>query len=327
MVTDQLRALVRRYPVVRFATRQIRVRLPRRLGGLDPARVPPWNRDLTVVLPRLDPDPSPAGPDSITLRLPGDLTVPRRLAASGLSRHEPDSLACFLAMLDHTPPGAVLDVGSGVGVYAILAAARTDRPVFAFEPTPEIASAARAVAQTGGLGFVVVELALSNHNGTARLRRARHNDMCNTVVHATRADLAHVPVAVTTLAHWSEEASVLPSVVKVDTVGTEPDVVAGGLEVLRRHRPWMLVKVRPDRGLEERLMALLDPLGYTWYPVGGPPPYEAREEIAGRASPAWERMWMFTPVPAPEEFWRSVGAWRRALDVCVPGARRGARGA
>ncbi|MEU1898854.1 FkbM family methyltransferase [Nocardiopsis dassonvillei] len=321
MVTDQLRALVRRYPLVRFATRKLRVRLPRRLGGLDPDRVPPWTREVAFSLPRLDSDTRRIGPDGLTLRLPGDLTVPRRLAAFGLARHEPDSLACFMAMLDHTRPGAVFDVGSGVGVYSLLAAARTRRPVFAFEPTPEVAAAARVVSSSADLGFTVVELALSNHTGTAHLRRARHNDMCNTLVHSARTDLSHIAVEVTTLARWNEDASAFPTVLKIDTVGTEPDVVAGGLEVLRRYRPWMLVKVRPDRGVEERLMALLDPLEYTWYPVSGPPPYEPRPEISGRASPAWERMWLFTPEPVPEEFWPSVRGWRRALESCRPGSR------
>jgi FkbM family methyltransferase len=321
VVTEQLRALVRRYPLVRFATRQIRVRLPRRLGGLDPAHVPPWSRSFTFALPRLASDTRGTGPDSLTLRLPGDLTVPRRLAAFGLARHEPDSLACFLAMLGHTRPGAVLDVGSGVGVYSVLAAARSSRPVFAFEPTPEIASAARAVSSSADLGFSVVELALSNHNGTAHLRRARNNDMCNTLVHAARGDLSHITVEVSTLARWSETASAAPAVVKIDTVGTEPDVVAGGLEVLRRYRPWMLVKVRPDRGVEERLMALLDPLEYTWYPVSGRPPYRPRPEIAGRASPASERMWLFTPAPVPTGFWTSVAGWREALGACSPDSR------
>ncbi|MFE3460474.1 FkbM family methyltransferase [Nocardiopsis aegyptia] len=318
MVTDQLRALVRRYPLVRFATRRIRVHLPRRLGGLDPARVPPWSRRFTVALPRLDTDTRRCGPDSLTLELSGDLTVPRRLAEFGLARHEPDSLACFLAMLDHTRPGAVLDIGSGIGVYAALAAARSRRPVFAFEPTPEIASAARVVSATAELGFTVVELALSNHNGTAHLRRAAHNDMCNRLVHSSRTDLTHVAVDVATLSRWHESASTLPTVLTVDTAGTEPDVVAGGLEVLRRYRPWMLVKVRPDRGVEERLMALLEPLEYTWYPVSGPRPYVPVSEISGRASPAWERMWMFAPEPATERFWCSVDAWRAALDRCSP---------
>ena len=316
MVQDQLRALVHRYPIVRFATRQIRVHLPRRLGGLDPARVPPWNRRFTLALPRPADDRRRVGPDSLTLQLPGDLTVPRRLAASGLARHEPDSLAGFMAILDHTRPGAVLDIGAGIGVYSMLAAARTRRPVFAFEPTPEIASAARAVSTSADLGFTVVDLALSNHNGTGHLRRALHNDMCNRLVHTTRTGLAHITVPAATLSRWNETAATYPTVVKIDTAGTEPDVVAGGLEVLRRYRPWVLTKVRPDRGVEERLMALIDPLEYLWFPISGDPPYEPRTEISGRASPAWERMWMLAPEEPSSEFWESVTLWRKALETC-----------
>lgn len=316
MVQDQLRALVHRYPIVRFATRQLRVHLPKRLGGLDPARVPPRNRRFQLTLPRPADDRRRVGPDTLTLQLPGDLTVPRRLAASGLARYEPDSLASFMAILDHTRPGAVLDIGAGVGVYSMLAAARTRRPVFSFEPTPEIASAARAVSASADLGFSVVDLALSNHNGTGHLRRALHNDMCNRLVHTTRFGLAHVTVRTATLSRWNETAAAYPTVVKIDTAGTEPDVVAGGLEVLRRFRPWVLAKVRPDRGVEERLMALIDPLEYLWFPISGDPPYEARTEISGRASPAWERMWMLAPEEPPSEFWESVTVWRKALEAC-----------
>lgn len=316
MVQDQLRALVHRYPIVRFATRQLRVHLPKRLGGLDPARVPPRNRRFQLTLPRPADDRRRVGPDTLTLQLPGDLTVPRRLAASGLARYEPDSLASFMAILDHTRPGAVLDIGAGVGVYSMLAAARTRRPVFAFEPTPEIASAARAVSASADLGFSVVDLALSNHNGTGHLRRALHNDMCNRLVRTTRFGLAHITVRTATLSRWNETAATYPTVLKIDTAGTEPDVVAGGLEVLRRYRPWVLAKVRPDRGVEERLMALIDPLEYLWFPISGDPPYEARTEISGRASPAWERMWMLAPEEPPIEFWESVTVWRKALGAC-----------
>lgn len=316
MVQDQLRALVHRYPLVRFATRQLRVHLPRRFGGLDPARVPPRNRRFTLDLPRPEDDRRRVGADTITLQLSGDLTVPRRLAASGLSGHEPDSLASFMAILDHTRPGAVLDVGAGIGVYSMLAAARTPRPVFAFEPTPELAAAARAVSASGDLGFGVVDLALSNHNGSGHLRRALHNDMCNRLVNSTRMGLSHITVRTATLSRWNETAATFPTVVKIDTSGTEPDVIAGGLEVLRRFRPWVMTKVRPDRGVEERLMALMDPLEYLWFPISGDPPYEARSEISGRASPAWERMWMFAPEEPSSEFWDAVTVWRTALGSC-----------
>ncbi|MGW5879225.1 FkbM family methyltransferase [Nocardiopsis terrae] len=319
MVQDQLRAFVHRYPIVRFATRQIRVHLPRRFGGLDPSRVPPWNRRFRLDLPRPADDRRRVGPDTLTLQLPGDLTVPRRLAASGLSRHEPGSLASFMAILDHTRPGAVLDIGAGVGVYSMLAAARSRCPVFAFEPTPELASAARSVSASADLGFSVVDLALSNHNGTGHLRRALHNDMCNRLVRTARLGFAHITVRTATLSRWNETAATYPTVVKIDTAGTEPDVVAGGLEVLRRYRPWVMTKVRPDRGVEERLMALLDPLEYRWFPISGAPPYEARTEISGRASPAWERMWMLAPEEPSSGFWDSVTVWREALERCRSG--------
>lgn len=321
MVHDQLRALVRRYPIVRFAARQIRTRLPKRFGGLDPARVPPRHRHLGLTLPRLADDRRGAGPDRIELRVSGDLTVPRRLADFGLAHHEPDSLACFLAALDHTPPGAVLDVGSGIGVYAILAAARSPRPVFAFEPTPELASLARSVSSSADLGFTVVDLALSNHNGTARLQRAPHDDMCNRLVRGTRPGLHRMTVRTTTLARWNEAEGTFPTVLRIDTAGGEPDVVAGGLEVLRRYRPWTLIKVRPDQGVEERLMALMDPLEYLWFPVNGDPPYQARTQICGRRSPSGERTWLFTPEEPSKGYWRSLVAWREALALC-----RGERG-
>lgn len=312
MVTDQLREIVRRYPLVRLAARRLRVRLPRSMGGLDADRVPPWSRTFTLELP----EGGGRGPRRLELDLPGYLTVPRRLAAHGLAGHGPDALACFLAMLDLTRPGAVLDVGSGVGVYAMLAAVRSRRPVFAFEPTPEIALAARSAAEATGRGFTVVETALSNHNGSAYLRRARHNDMFNTIERPRRQDLSGTTVRAATLARWCESAGCSPAVVKIDTAGTEPDVVAGGLEVLRRFRPWLLVKVRPRRGLEERLMALLDPLEYTWYAVNGRPPYPPSGEITAFASPAWERMWLFAPEPAGEAFWAAARTWREALEAC-----------
>ncbi|MFY7068697.1 FkbM family methyltransferase [Nocardiopsis changdeensis] len=312
MVTDHLREIVRRYPLVRFAARRLRVRLPRSMGGLDPGRVPPWSRTFTLALP----EGGAGDPRELTLHLPGYLTVPRRLAAHGLAGHGPDALSCFLAMLDRTRPGAVLDVGSGVGVYAMLAATRSRRPVFAFEPTPEIALAARSAAEATGRGFTVVEAALSNHNGSAYLRRARHNDMCNTIGLPRRQDLSGTTVRAATLSRWCESEGCSPAVVKIDTAGTEPDVVAGGLGVLRRFRPWLLVRVRPGRGLEERLMALLDPLEYTWYPVNGRPPYQPSREIAARSSPAWERMWLLTPEPAGEGFWAAARAWREALAAC-----------
>jgi len=317
-----MRAFVRRYPAVRYATRQIRIRLPQRLGGLDPAHVPPRVRRFDVALPRRD-GWRGAGPSSLTVTAPGDYRVPRRLDQGGLAAYEPEALACFLAALEHARPGAVLDVGANIGLYAALAAARSRRRVHAFEPAPRIADTAQAIARDNGLGVEVVRLALSNHSGTAALRLSPVADTANSLTTGTGPQFSRVPVAVETLSHWRERAGSAPSIVKIDTGGTEPDVVAGALEVLRRFRPWVFCEVRPDHGAEERLMALLEPFGYCWYHLCGDPPYPLRAMIVGRGPDPVQRMWLFTPEPVPERVWRTARDWYQALDASARSAGPG----
>ncbi|MUL39776.1 FkbM family methyltransferase [Streptomonospora sp. PA3] len=307
-----MRAFVHRYPAVRYATRQIRIRLPQRLGGLDRAHVPPWVRRFDLALPRRA-GWGPAVPASLRVTAPGDYLVPLRLQHSGLAGYEPETLACFLAALEYARPGAVLDVGANVGLYAALAAARSRRRVYAFEPAPRIADTAQAIARENGLGVEVVRLALSNHSGTGALRLSPVADTANALAADARPLLGRVPVAVETLSHWRERAGAAPAVVKIDTVGTEPDVIAGALEVLRRFRPWVFCEVRPDHGVEERLMALLEPFGYCWYHLCGDPPYPLRAVIAGRAPDPAQRMWLFAPEPVPERVWDTARAWYGSL--------------
>ncbi|MFC7326777.1 FkbM family methyltransferase [Marinactinospora rubrisoli] len=317
MVPDQVRAFVRRHPTVRRAARRIRMHLPERLGGINPDRLPPNIRRFELALPVRD-GGSPIGPPTLTVRSPGELWVAKRLAERGLAGYEPETLACFLAALEHGRPGAVLDVGANIGVYAALAAARTYRDVYAFEPTPDVAATARAIAADNELGFRVEELALSNHSGTATLRLSATTDASNSLAEGFRREVGRIPVRLDTLARWRERAGVVPAVIKIDTETTEPDVIAGGLEVLRRFRPWVFCEVLPDRGVEERLMALLEPLDYGWYHLSGATPYPPRPEITGRGYGSRDRMWMFAPEPPAPGFWRAADNWRSAIDACRP---------
>ncbi|PSK97290.1 FkbM family methyltransferase [Murinocardiopsis flavida] len=319
MVSEQVRAFVRRHPTVRHAARRIRVHLPPVLGGIDRKRVPPRVRRFDLRLPRRAGAPA-AGPESLDISLSGDYWVPRRLQRAGLAGYEPETLACFLAALDTARPGAVLDVGANVGVYSLLAASRSRRSVHAFEPTPDVAAAARAIAAANRLDIRVTELALSNHTGTASLRLSATTDASNSLAAGFRRELGRLPVPVDTLAHWQEHAKVAPSVVKIDTETTEPDVIAGGLEVLRRYRPWVFCEVLPHRGGGERLMALLEPLDYGWYHLSGRPPHPERTAIEGRGADTGDRMWMFAPEPPSDRFWTAADEWRAAIDACGPAA-------
>ncbi|MDA8368448.1 MAG: FkbM family methyltransferase [Nocardiopsaceae bacterium] len=298
---------------MRHATRQIRIRLPQSLGGLDPALVPPRVRRFELDLPRRA-GGGQSGPSTLRITAPGDYWVPKRLQQNGLAEYEPETLACFLAAVEHARPGAVLDIGANVGVYAALAAARSRRKVYAFEPTPQIAETARAIAADNDLDIEVVEIALSNHSGTDPLRLSATTDASNSLAAGFRPELGRIPVTVDMMSHWREEAGIVPSVLKIDTEATEPDVIAGGLEVLRRFRPWVFCEVMSYQGIDERLMALLEPLHYHWYHLTGVPPYRPRQVISGHGAIPRQRMWLFAPEPVPDRMWDTARAWREAID-------------
>ncbi|MBB6173430.1 FkbM family methyltransferase [Nocardiopsis mwathae] len=312
-----MRAFVRRHPAVRHATRQIRVRLPQSLGGLDPARLPPKTRRFDLALPRREGAGAfPVGPDRLSIEAPGDSWIPRCLDLTGLAGYDREALACFLAVLEHARPGSVLDVGANMGLYAALAAARTRRRVYAFEPAPDTAATARAVAAANGLGIEVVELAASNHGGTGHLHLSMASDASNSLVPGFRPALGRIEVEVDTLSHWRERAGTAPAVIKIDTEGNEPDVIAGALEILRRFRPFVFCAVLPDQGIEERLMALLEPVDYQWYRLVGAPPYPPRPAIGGIVPGVEQTMWMFAPAPVPDRVWATALEWHAAIGAC-----------
>lgn len=320
MVSDPVRAFVRRHPNVRYATRRIRARLPQVLGGIDPERIPPRVRSFPLALPRCA-GRIPLGPDSVTVTVPGDLWVPRRLEQEGVAGYEPRAVACFLAVLEHAQPGAVLDIGANIGLYALLAAARSRRRVYAFEPTPEVADAARAIAKDNGLRVRVEEVALSNHTGTGLLRLSATSEVSNSLAAGFRPELSRIPIQVHTASRWRERDNIVPAVLKVDTGPTAPDVIAGALEVMRRFRPWILCEVLPGHGIEERLMALLEPLHYSWHRVEGDPPHPPQALLTDHSFRSDAPVWLFAPELPGTAFWEAVRLWDTAVQACGSRAR------
>lgn len=273
---------------------------------------------MTIVLPSSGGDPEAAA-RYLTLSAPVHLDIPRRLERRGLARYEPDGLACFLSLTAAAPPGAVLDVGANVGIYAALASALTDREVWAFEPAPEVAAVAAAFAAGNDLSFEVEQLAFGAEDGTATLYMADASDTSSSLAADFRRGSTQVEVPVETLDSWCERTGVRPAVVKIDTETTEPDVIAGATRTLTAHRPWLLCEVLAGR-VEERLQEALAPLGYRWFQVRGEPPYVERDRIEG--DPNHEHlMWLFCPEPPDEGFWQAIRRMRRAISECGPESR------
>jgi FkbM family methyltransferase len=275
----------------------------------------PADRVVPIALPSASPGRERTGRELITLTAPANYLVPRNLAKAGLGGYEPSALACFLAAMDVAGPGAVLDIGANVGIYAAIAAAVSTRPVWAFEPAPHLVAAAERFAADNGLGYTTESLALGAENGSATFYLSDRSDTSNSLAAGFRKSSVQVDVKVETLDSYVARTGAVPAVMKVDTETTEPDVLAGGIATINEHKPWILCEVLAGRG-EDRLTEVLKPLGYHWFHVTAEIPYEERSSIKGDITYT-DLMWLFTPELPDERFWTAVRERTAELQGCT----------
>jgi len=104
---------------------------------------------------------SQLAPRPLVLTAPEALALPALLADGGVAGLDTRALATFLTALEYAPAGGVLDVGAGLGLFALLAAAYSPRPVHALEPVADLAHVARQSAATSRLSVVVEQRELA----------------------------------------------------------------------------------------------------------------------------------------------------------------------
>ena len=219
---------------------------------------------------------------SLVLWSRGDDWVSNRLYWLGLAGYEPETVPVFLR---HAATArVVLDIGAYVGFYTLLAAhANPQAAVYAFEPHPDahprlvrnvslnrltnvecFSVAAGDVAGAATLWGVTSELPTSS---------SLSRDFMN-VNGAVRG----IHVEVVRLDEFLGDRGVQGvDLIKIDTESTEPEVLRGMAETLRRDRPAIVCEVLAGRETAAALEDLLGPLGYRfWLLTPDGPRREAR---------------------------------------------------
>jgi hypothetical protein len=193
---------------------------------------------------------------------------PWALPARGGAAHE---LATFLAALDVAPAGAVLDVAARSGEHALLAAVYGPRLVRAVEADPDRAHAARQAAATNALPVVVEERRL----------------------------VAPGDGGGETLDAYVTRTALEPVVVRLGAETDPAGLLAGGVELLHRLRPWLVVASDRTAG------ALLDRV-HDLVALG----YRLITEVD---VPGSKRGYVLAPEAAESAFVRRLQAWSAAL--------------
>lgn len=154
-----------------------------------------------------------------------------------------------------TSASVVVDVGGGIGTYALTAACRGAAAVHVFEPTGEGCAAIRRNLRANALDsrVVVNQLALSDVCGT--LTMARRESLFVGRVGGGRGPTESV--ATVTLDEYCARRGIERiDILKVDVEGHEPQVLAGARELLSRGAcDVMILEVDPGRAALYRTLA------------------------------------------------------------------------
>ena len=188
------------------------------------------------------------------------------LAAKGFYDHGGEALRCFLALLPRTR--TFVDIGANTGVYGLLAMAEHVSAVHAFEPVPFILERLDANAALNGFPLRGRHAAVGAESGDITIYVPKGSMPTEA---STRADFrpgsAGLLVPSTTLDDFCRSHRIdRIDLLKIDTESTEPDVLRGAAEVLRRHRPVILCEVL--HGLTERaLHDVMDAERYAFFSI------------------------------------------------------------
>ncbi|MGH8868026.1 MAG: FkbM family methyltransferase [Actinomycetes bacterium] len=250
--------------------------------------------------------------------------VSRRLRRQGLGGHEPLTQASLLTIVQRLEPGAVFfDVGAHIGLYsALLSSVFEARGVRAlsFEPTPDTAALARKLRDRNGLDYEVVETAVSSQVGRVTLHLSNRAETSNSLDPSFRPHSSSITVPMTTLDAVVRESGVRPSVIKIDVEAHESEVLRGGLDTIRAHRPWVVCEMlrhADDAALEATLSALTD-AGFHLYKLTQSTPWPEVSPAHHRRAPGdRSRDWLFAPVGLDDGFYETFHAWREAVRACT----------
>ncbi len=170
-------------------------------------------------------------------------------------------------------PGAlVFDLGANIGLvsYALANAVGQEGQVIAFEPDPQnFEYLSRNMARHGLRQVQLVNEAIAPHSGelaffaegtiTSGLASARHESLMPTAVGAvTLCNAVTLRDAV--------ERYGAPAWIKMDIEGAEIDVLRGSLDLLARHRPFLVIDTShfvDGEMTSRRIEQLLRSIGYS----------------------------------------------------------------
>lgn len=250
----------------------------------------------------------PGTDQSLSFALAKGTQVAKSLRANGMAGYEWETMSVVIALIESDGLTEFVDVGANIGIYSLVSRAIFgDRlNVHAFEPLPRLAEIIRQLTHINKLDVTVHETALSDQTGEATFYVSAKADTSNSLNPRFRPSKEQITVKVEALDDFAARTGLSSKLFKIDTESTEPAVLRGGLDYIRRYRPWIVCEILHNR-TEGKVSSIMKPLDYRFYHINGS---ELREHdvIVGDASNR-HRDWLLAPEPPSQAFFSAYRRW------------------
>lgn len=241
---------------------------------------------------------------SITVYSPGDDFMPNQMWWRGMAEAEPDALLFGRLARKAT---TVLDVGAYIGIYSLIAArANPAARVIAFEPFPRNRERVLRNIELSGLsaGIEVRAAAAGDEVGEAVFHHIETGGLPSSAglspaVLEGYGEISELAVAVETIDGLLAAGAIESmDLLKIDTEGTEPEVLRGALGAIERFQPPIICEVLAKTGVADPVEALLRPLGYRFFHLSAAGPVQM-DRIEAEPGGSKEFNYLFLPAGTP----------------------------
>lgn len=144
----------------------------------------------------------------------------------------------MIAYYPEIPDAAFIDIGASLGLYCDYMAPRCRR-IYAFEPNPTLTKFLNDKAEALG-NMEVHAVALGESNGTGIFHQHKLSGH-GSLVRKAPDYIRSMEIPVRTLDSYDFEVPI--GLIKIDTEGYDVNVLRGGLETIRKHRPRLIVEI------------------------------------------------------------------------------------
>ena len=253
--------------------------------------------------------PLPKIDDKLKLSTGLQTVVGKQLLDTGIAGYEPEAMAACCAIVEELKISEFADIGANIGIFSlVLGKLFPDLKVLAFEPMPWIYEIAKSLFVENGISAEIRKEALSIEAGTAVFYASARADTSNSLNPNFRKHKDSFEVPVLSLDTLSKREAFFPKLIKIDTESTEPDVLAGGEELVAKLRPWIICEVLPGR-TEIKLNEFIKKFGYTAYSLNASR-FNEQTEVVGDDTSQF-RDFLFAPEAVSQNLIECYEKWNR----------------